>query len=223
MKFIYNRKSLKSGIYKIVNTTNHRIYIGSAKEFKSRGRDHLKSLRNNKHHNKFLQHDFNKCGEDVFEFHVLEVVEGAQSDRLLVEQKHLDKFYDNQKECYNFKPHANAKSRSCFSNTPEKTSKLISDNSKTMWTNPKHRKLMSHKAKERWKNPDYREKCLENLKGPSEAGKRNLSDLMKQKWQDPEFKARMSKKISETLISKMKNDTEFREKTLNNLSKPYKN
>ena len=36
MEYKYEGHSLKSGIYKITNKLNDRVYIGSAKEFKNR-------------------------------------------------------------------------------------------------------------------------------------------------------------------------------------------
>ncbi len=102
MQTNYNGYSLKSGIYQIRNLSNERIYIGSAKEFKSRFVTHISSLRKGTHHNKFLQNDFNKCGEEAFVFEVLEVIEGeSRFERLLVEQKYIDVYYDNGKSCYN--------------------------------------------------------------------------------------------------------------------------
>jgi len=102
MKFIYDGHSNKSGVYKIINTKNGRIYIGSAKRFKERASEHLRLLRKGTSHNKFLQADFNKCGKEAFDFCVVEVVEGNRKARLLIEKKYLDKYYDGQKMCYNF-------------------------------------------------------------------------------------------------------------------------
>lgn len=59
-------------IYQIKNTTTQKTYIGSTKEFASRKARHLRDLRANKHHNIHLQRSFNKYGENVFEFSVLE-------------------------------------------------------------------------------------------------------------------------------------------------------
>jgi group I intron endonuclease len=56
---------MNSGIYKI--TINNKIYIGSAINFKSRRRQHLHYLKNNKHQNKHLQRLFNKYGDIVIE------------------------------------------------------------------------------------------------------------------------------------------------------------
>lgn len=143
MKTNYKELSNKSGVYQIVNELNGRIYIGSAKRFKSRYSHHLKSLEKGTHHNKFLQNDYNKCGSDLFIFEVLEVVEGEQSDRLLVEQKYVDVHYDNQDFCYNFKKQAKAESRTCFSKDPEKTKKLMSEKQKALWQDPQHKEKMS--------------------------------------------------------------------------------
>ena len=109
MKTYYNEHSNQPGVYKIINTSNGRIYIGSAKEFKDRYRDHIKSLQKGTHHNKFLQNDWNKCGPDVFEYHVVEVVQGTQAERLLREQTYIDQYHDNQKNCYNFDKKTNKK------------------------------------------------------------------------------------------------------------------
>lgn len=101
MQTDYRGFSKQGGIYQIKNLLNGRLYFGSAKEFKSRYKGHLSSLRNNKHRNKFLQNDFNKCGTDAFVFEVIEVVEGSIQDRLLVEQRYVDQFFDSGKQCYN--------------------------------------------------------------------------------------------------------------------------
>jgi len=101
MEFKYEGKSLKSGVYKITNILNGRAYYGSAKEFKIRWNQHKVSLTTNKHQNRFLQADFNKCGTDVFVFEVLEVIEGDRVKRLKVEEVYLKQYFDNGNQCYN--------------------------------------------------------------------------------------------------------------------------
>lgn len=85
----YNCKEdlLKSGIYKITNIKNNRIYIGSAKMFKERYRQHFAALKSNKHSNYFLQADYNKCGFDAFIFEIIEVVSGIKEDKILKNTK----------------------------------------------------------------------------------------------------------------------------------------
>lgn len=62
------------GIYKIENTINVNIYVGSAVNLYVRLGDHRSGLRANKHANTILQNAWNKYGESAFVFSVLEVV-----------------------------------------------------------------------------------------------------------------------------------------------------
>lgn len=145
MKFIYQEHSLKSGIYKVLNTHTNRIYIGQCKLFKVRWNQHRSSLLNNKHQNKFLLNDFNKCKEelghdDFLEFHVLEVMENStKEERNKREEEWIAQHWDKQDLCYNFKQKIAGKERSVFSNTPEETKKLLSQAQKRLWQNPEER------------------------------------------------------------------------------------
>lgn len=89
-----------TGVYQIKNISNDRVYIGSTVKIVTRYNAHKSQLKRGIHANTFLQNDWNKCGQEVFVFSVLEQVN--QLDILLeTEQKWLDKFYDNQQNCYN--------------------------------------------------------------------------------------------------------------------------
>lgn len=59
------------GIYRIYNTKNDKIYIGSSKNLKSRKKQHFLSLKNNVHYCKEMQNDFNFFGEENFYFEVI--------------------------------------------------------------------------------------------------------------------------------------------------------
>lgn len=63
-----------SCIYKIVNMQTQDLYVGSALNFRRRWLGHLRGLRSNKHHARYLQHAFNSYGESVFTFIVIEVI-----------------------------------------------------------------------------------------------------------------------------------------------------
>src|SRR5258706_5268149 len=63
-----------SGIYKIINLVNKKIYIGSSNNLERRWGEHKNALRNNKHDNSHLQAAWNKYGELSFSFEVLELV-----------------------------------------------------------------------------------------------------------------------------------------------------
>lgn len=68
-------KKLKSGVYRILNKSDGKFYIGSAIDIGRRWRQHKHELKNNKHSNSYLQNSWNKYGEDSFQFLVLEYLE----------------------------------------------------------------------------------------------------------------------------------------------------
>lgn len=72
MVIFYYLCIMKSGIYKISNNINEKIYIGSAKNIKSRINVHRCCLLKNKHHSKRLQNHVNKYGIDSLIFEVVE-------------------------------------------------------------------------------------------------------------------------------------------------------
>jgi len=66
------------GIYSILNTQNGKIYVGQSVRIESRFAHHKWELKSNRHINYHLQSSFNKYGEDVFEFNVLEECEPSK-------------------------------------------------------------------------------------------------------------------------------------------------
>lgn len=91
----------KSGIYQIKNKKNNRVYIGSAVNCRDRKLLHLSQLRRNIHHSITLQRAYNKYGNDIFEFEVLEY---CKKEKLIErEQYYLDKlspFYNTCKKAH---------------------------------------------------------------------------------------------------------------------------
>lgn len=79
----------KSGIYKIINSINGKIYIGSAVCIKERWRCHKKDLLKNKHHSQKLQRAYNKYGIDTFKWEIIEFIEN-KDDLIKREQFWLD-------------------------------------------------------------------------------------------------------------------------------------
>jgi group I intron endonuclease len=65
---------MKSGIYKILNLTNNKIYVGSAVNLERRRKAHLNKLKHNSHPNYHLQNSYNLYGSGVFDFTVIEFV-----------------------------------------------------------------------------------------------------------------------------------------------------
>jgi len=91
----------KSGIYKIYNNINSKIYIGSAVNFRKRLNLHKVSLKNNKHSNKHLQNHFNKYGESSLFF---EIIMFCEVDHLIKnEQVFIDKCIEEHQDLFNIR------------------------------------------------------------------------------------------------------------------------
>src|SRR5260221_4585411 len=69
------------GIYYILNLHNDRIYVGQTGNLWMRMRQHYRRLTTNHHPNKLLQHDWNTCGENAYEFGVLTTIDKRALDR----------------------------------------------------------------------------------------------------------------------------------------------
>jgi len=80
---------MMQGVYKIENRENKKAYIGSSVNIEKRMKGHRNKLRKGKHHSIYLQHAWDKYGEDMFDFRVVETVKDAAL-LLAAEQKHLD-------------------------------------------------------------------------------------------------------------------------------------
>ena len=68
-------ESNDSGIYKITNIINNKVYIGSAVSFYFRKSYHFSMLKYNKHFNQHLQRAYNKYGVENFIFEIIEYIE----------------------------------------------------------------------------------------------------------------------------------------------------
>lgn len=61
-----------NGVYRITNTINKKVYIGSSVNLYKRIYEHFRELKLNKHSNKILQNSFNKYGIENFMVDILE-------------------------------------------------------------------------------------------------------------------------------------------------------
>lgn len=155
------QKYKNGGVYKITNLLNNRIYIGSTNCFDKRAKAHKYSLDKNKHKNKFLQSDYLKSGGENFKFEIIEFVDKEKKSLLfLAEQKYIDKFYDNQLNCYNLDSSAKC-SRLCKPNTNPKISfkhkqesvEKIKNSLKSTWKNNEELKNIAIKnGLNKWKD-----------------------------------------------------------------------
>ena len=97
-----NNKARQPGcVYQIVNSMNDKIYIGETTRGELRWKDHLRSLRGNRHGNHKLQADFDKFGEEVFSWSIIEEYPKDKDILLLEEIKTIDKLLKEGKELYN--------------------------------------------------------------------------------------------------------------------------
>lgn len=60
------------GVYKITNTANDKIYVGSSKDVHKRWKQHRDALNEDKHGNIHLQYAWNKYGGQHFKFEIIE-------------------------------------------------------------------------------------------------------------------------------------------------------
>lgn len=136
-------KEVASGIYKIINLVNGKFYIGSSCNLKAREYDHFRTLENNCHRNKYLQHAYNKYGKYNFKFEIIEVFKNAPKDKkelkdLLLEreQYYLDILQPFGETGYNFLPTAGSNLGIKFSDESKKKMSL-SRIGKNHWTTKK--------------------------------------------------------------------------------------
>ncbi len=140
----------KSGIYKIANIINNKVYIGQTcknQSFSRRFSAHRRLLINNSHDSSHLQNSWNKYGEENFLFEIVEIIE---DDFVLTsrEQFWVDKYESNNEKCgYNKRP--------------------IVDSNKGVKFSKECRQKMSEQRKGRMtgeKNPFYGKKHSEETK-----------------------------------------------------------
>ena len=91
-------KKNKSGLYKITNKVNGKVYYGSAVNIAKRWRDHRSALRRGVHKNPHLQSSWNKYGEHAFEFSVFAY---CGKENLTDNEQILLDLYAGDKNCYN--------------------------------------------------------------------------------------------------------------------------
>jgi len=97
-----------TGIYKIVNKINGKMYVGSASNFHDRWIKHTNLLNKNKHHSIKLQRAWNKYGFDNFNFEIIEICE-LFKDILIEREQHYIDLYDSFNNGYNCLPKAGSK------------------------------------------------------------------------------------------------------------------
>lgn len=91
-------------LYVIINEVNNKIYLGKAKNCKSRIKDHFSELsKNGKYYNPHFQNSFNKYGLKSFKGYVIKEFKNLDEDKLYEIENELIKQYNlrNSKIGYN--------------------------------------------------------------------------------------------------------------------------
>ena len=185
------------GIYKITNQVTGMIYIGSAKEFKTRAKQHEQTLLKQKHHNKHLQRSWNSHKPEDFIFEVMEVIYGNKLERTAREEQIL-KEYDDRGDwrlLFNFQKKPLSNENSCYSNTPEETYKRKSAATKKRMQDPEVKEYYSQAMKQRWEDLEYVENISQmaiDTWQDSEIREKRIQG-MKNAFAKPEYKAKASK------------------------------
>jgi hypothetical protein len=90
-----------SCVYQISNKQNGKIYIGETLRGELRWKGHLCSLRGGYHDNKKLQGDFDKYGEEAFEWEIIKELPEDKSVLLLEEAREISKRIKEGQDLYN--------------------------------------------------------------------------------------------------------------------------
>jgi len=163
---------IKTGIYKILNKINSKVYIGSATNIKKRWRDHRWYLNHNKHHNSHLQSSWNKYGINTFEFSIL--LECSIDELLDKEKEYIEKFNSfNNNFGYNMnEPRKIFLNRKCHQETKNLASQRMQGKN-----NPMYGKFGNEHPKYGTKVSEENRKLISNVMKNRKGNNANASKL----------------------------------------------
>jgi group I intron endonuclease len=133
------------GVYAIVNTANHKAYVGSSKNIKKRFLCHTSFLRRGKHHCSHLQSSFSLHGENEFQFRVLAEC-ATREEAQEIEQAMLDIWHDDLYNASKRADHLHRLGRPLDETTKQK----IGVKNLGAFRSPEQRKLISESLKKRY-------------------------------------------------------------------------
>lgn len=170
------------GVYAIVCTANHKLYVGSSKDVKGRWTAHRRNLNSNSHENSYLQHSWNKYGEQNFVFSLIEECSpGAQIQR---EQHYLDLYQSyNRDKGFNIAQ---------IAGLPSMTSETRKRQGKSLKQNAEFMEQARQFMKELHSNPESQRKLVESVKN-SELVRQTLQRLNA----DPEHKQQVQQLLAQ--------------------------
>lgn len=94
-------------VYRIINTNNNKVYIGSTIDSERRRLEHASQLDRGVHTNTYLQNSYNKHGKGCFVFDIIES-NLDENDLLKREQHYMNLFNSSDRNFgYNISNYAN--------------------------------------------------------------------------------------------------------------------
>lgn len=158
-----------SGIYKIINTNNNKVYIGSSKNMMTRFRVHKSRLKLNKHHSPHLQKSYNQ-DPTKFNFELLEEV--SDISKLEVREQFWVDFFKSYLSEFGY-------------NAVRTVSRTDPQRMIERWAKPGERERQSKRMKELCSSPEHREKLskghIEHFKDPKNRFKKVLLNPMRKR------------------------------------------
>lgn len=180
----------KPSIYKIVNTFNGFLYLGSSLKTLKRWNNHLYALRHGIHDSSLLQNAFNKYGEDAFRFEVLEYIDNPTKENVIAREQYWLDYYQSYERDKGYNTCRKADSPIGVERTPEHRQKIsdtlkrkyrsgqIGVNFKGQHHTKKTKRLSGNKVRAWWANPKNRERMIKIFANP-ETRKKKLKALKK--------------------------------------------
>lgn len=167
-----------TGIYKIINLINNKVYIGQPVNIEKRWYGHKQDLIKQYHNNKHLQNAWNKYGENSFKF---EVIEECNEEELNEREIYWIDYYGgcNSENTYNQRA-GGLSGGKLSENTKEKISNTLKEKS---YAHPVWNKGLTKETDERVaKNSQATSNYYKN--GMSLEIRKKISKTVKQRWNE---------------------------------------
>lgn len=194
---------MKTGIYRILNTQNGHMYVGSAAtSFARRWNTHRRLLLKGKHYCKYLQNAWNMHGADAFVFEILE-----HTDRGMVIQRESDwieQYKASGCTLYNTAPPAWSRLGGKYTveervRSSQRVKKWLETEAgaaaiegarRSRWSKSGAAQHMAEKMRRRWADPAHRQKNSENIRRAMNTPQKRAerARLTQEEWADPEIR-----------------------------------